>query len=134
MGQVVNQAAALSVTTLVLLIVSKGLADGILPGQRSWRPDVPGDVPGIVGGLLASHVGFAETPAVAALMEAGAVPVLGLPLSSVILAMVVSQAGLSTAPHHRGRSCRTYHRTYARHTSGISRRQADAHLRRRWES
>ena len=98
MGQVVNQAATLSVSTLVLLILFKGLAYAISLGSARGGPTFPAMFLGIVGGLLASHVGFAETPAVAALMGAATVSVLGLPLSSVILAMVVSQAGLSTAP------------------------------------
>ena len=45
MGQVVNQAATLSVSTLVLLILFKGLAYAISHGQRSRRPDVSRDVP-----------------------------------------------------------------------------------------
>ena len=98
MGQVVNQAATLSVSTLVLLILFKGLAYAISMGSGRGGPTFPAMFLGIVAGLLASHVGFAETPAVAALMGAATVSVLGLPLSSVILAMVVSQAGLSTAP------------------------------------
>ena len=98
MGQVVDQAATLSVSTLVLLILFKGLAYAISLGSARGGPTFPAMFLGIVGGLLASHVGFAETPAVAALMGAATVSVLGLPLSSVILAMVISQAGLSTAP------------------------------------
>ncbi len=98
MGQVVNQAATLSVSTLVLLILFKGLAYGISLGGGRGGPTFPAMFLGIVAGLLASHIGFAETPAVAALMGAATVAVLRLPLSSVILAMVVSQAGLSTAP------------------------------------
>ena len=96
-GQVVSQAATLSVSTLVLLILFKGLAYGISLGSARGGPTFPAMFLGIVGGLLVAH-GFAETPAVAALMGAATVSVLGLPLSSVILAMVVSQAGLSTAP------------------------------------
>jgi hypothetical protein len=98
MGQVVNQAATLSVSTLVLLILFKGLAYGISLGGGRGGPTFPAMFLGIVAGLLASHVGFAETPAVAALMGAATVAVLRLPLASVILALVVSQAGLSTAP------------------------------------
>ena len=98
MGQVVNQAATLSVSTLVLLILFKGLAYGISLGSGRGGPTFPAMFLGIVGGLLVSHVGFAETPAVAALMGAATVAVLRLPLSSVILATVVSQAGLSSSP------------------------------------
>ncbi|MGZ6693439.1 MAG: chloride channel protein, partial [Solirubrobacteraceae bacterium] len=98
MGQVVSQAATLSVSALVLLILFKGLAYGISLGSGRGGPTFPAMFLGIVAGLLASHLGFAETPAVAALMGAATVAVLRLPLSSVILAMVVSQAGLSSAP------------------------------------
>ena len=81
----------------MLLILFKGLAYGISLGSGRNGPTFPAMFRGIVGGLLVSHIGFAETPAVAALMGAETVAALGLPLSSVILATVVSQAGLSTA-------------------------------------
>jgi len=50
--------------------------------------------------VLASHLpGFSETPAVAALMGAMAVSILRLPLSSVVLALLLtSSAGVATAP------------------------------------
>jgi chloride channel protein, CIC family len=53
-----------------------------------------------VGGLLAAHLpGFSETPAVAALMGAGVVSILRLPLSSVVIALrLTSKAGLGVAP------------------------------------
>jgi H+/Cl- antiporter ClcA len=99
MGSVVNKAATLSVSTLALLILFKGLAYGLSLGSGRGGPTFPAMFLGIVGGLLASHLpGFAETPAVAALMGAATVSILRLPLASVILALVVSQAGLATAP------------------------------------
>lgn len=55
---------------------------------------------GAVGGLMAAHLpGFSETPAVAAMIGAMAVSILRLPLSSVILALLLtSSAGIATAP------------------------------------
>ena len=48
---------------------------------------------------MAGHLpGFAETPAVAVLIGVGCVSVLRLPLSSVVLAVLVTHAGLATTP------------------------------------
>jgi len=99
MGPIVDHPASLSVSALALLIVFKGLAYGLSLGSARGGPTFPAMFLGIVGGLVASHLpGFSETPAVAALMGAATVSVLGLPLASIILAIVVSQAGLGTAP------------------------------------
>jgi H+/Cl- antiporter ClcA len=99
MGSIVGQAATLSVGTLALLIAFKGLAWGISLGSARGGPTFPAMFLGIVGGLLAAHLpGYAETPAVAALMGAALVSMLRLPLSSIMIALVVSQAGLATSP------------------------------------
>ena len=99
MGPIVDQATSLSVSTLALLILFKGLAYGLSLGSARGGPTFPAMFLGIVAGLVASHLpGFPETPAVAALMGAAAVSVLGLPLSSIILAVLVSQTGVATAP------------------------------------
>ena len=99
MGSVVSQATTLSLGTLALLIAFKGLAWGISLGAGRGGPTFPAMFLGIVGGLLAAHLpGYAETPAVAALMGAATVSVLRLPLSSIIIALVVSQAGIDTGP------------------------------------
>ena len=99
MTPIVQQAATLSLSTLALLIVFKGVAWSISLGAARGGPTFPAMFLGIVGGLLAGHLpGFAETPAVAVLIGAMCVSMLRLPLSSVVLAMVVSQAGLTTAP------------------------------------
>ena len=99
MNQVVDQATTLSLGTLALLIVFKGLAWGVSLGGGRGGPTFPALFLGIVAGLLAGHLpGYAETPAVAALMGAATVSVLKLPLSSIILAIVISQAGLATGP------------------------------------
>jgi chloride channel protein, CIC family len=99
MDPIVQQAATLSMSTLAFLILFKGVAWSISLGSARGGPTFPAMFLGIVGGLLAGHLpGFAETPAVAVLIGAMCVSMLKLPLSSVVLAMVVSQAGLSTAP------------------------------------
>ena len=69
-------------------------------GSFRGGPTFPALFVGAVGGLLAAHLpGFSETPAVAALMGATAVAILRLPLSSVVIAMLLtSRAGLATAP------------------------------------
>jgi H+/Cl- antiporter ClcA len=94
------QAATLSLGTLALLLVLKSAAWGLSMGSFRGGPTFPALFVGAVGGLLAAHLpGFSETPAVAALMAATAVAVLRLPLSSVVIAMLLtSQAGLATAP------------------------------------
>ena len=80
-------------------VVFKGVAWGLSLGTGRGGPTFPAMFLGIVAGLLAAHLpGYAETPAVAALMGAATVSVLRLPLASVMIALIVSQAGLSTAP------------------------------------
>jgi H+/Cl- antiporter ClcA len=94
------QAATLSLGTLALLLVLKSAAWGLSMGSFRGGPTFPALFVGAVGGLLAAHLpGFSETPAVAALMGATAVAILRLPLSSVVIAMLLtSKAGLATAP------------------------------------
>ena len=95
-----SQAATLSLGTLFLLLVLKSAAWSLSMGSFRGGPTFPALFVGAVGGLLAAHLpGFSETPAVAALMAASAVTVLRLPLSSVVIAMLLtSQAGVATAP------------------------------------
>jgi H+/Cl- antiporter ClcA len=74
-------------------------AYGVSLGSARGGPTFPAMFLGIIAALLAGHLpGFAQTPAVAALMGAGIVSVLRLPLASVLIAMFASQAGLSTGP------------------------------------
>jgi H+/Cl- antiporter ClcA len=99
MNPIVSQAGALSLGTIALLVVCKGLAWGISLGSARGGPTFPAIFLGIAGGLLASHLpGFNETPAVGVLVGATVVSVLQLPLASIIIALLVTQAGAGVAP------------------------------------
>ncbi len=99
MGAVVNQAASFSQWAFVLFLIFKGLAYGVSLGSARGGPTFPAMFLGIVAGLLCAHLpGFSERPAVAAMMGAATVSILRLPLSSIIIALVVSQAGAATTP------------------------------------
>jgi H+/Cl- antiporter ClcA len=75
------------------------MAYSVSLGSARGGPTFPAMFLGIVAGLLCAHLpGFSEEPAVAALMGAATVSILRLPLASIIIAMVVSQAGSSTTP------------------------------------
>jgi H+/Cl- antiporter ClcA len=99
MDPIVEEAATVSVSMLALLLLFKGLAWGVSLGSARGGPTFPALFLGVVGGLLALHLpGFSETPAVAALMGAMCVSILRLPLASVVLAIIVTQAGLGVTP------------------------------------
>lgn len=95
-GDLAKSESTLSLWTLALLILFKGLAWGISLGNFRGGPAFPALFLGASAGVLASHLpGLAETPAVAALMAAGCAAVLRLPLSSVVITLVlVSNAGV----------------------------------------
>jgi H+/Cl- antiporter ClcA len=92
--------ATISLSTLALLLVFKGLAWSISLGNFRGGPTFPAIFLGAVAGLMAAHLpGYAETQAVAALVGATCVSVLRLPLSSVMIASLLSiKAGLAVAP------------------------------------
>jgi H+/Cl- antiporter ClcA len=99
MGTVVHLSTSLSGGTLAALLLFKGIAWGISLGSFRGGPTFPAMFLGMVGGLLAADVlGVSETPMIAIGMGAATVSMLRLPLASVILAMVVAQAGLTAAP------------------------------------
>ena len=99
-GSLIDQASTLSLSTLALLIVFKGLAWSISLGNFRGGPTFPALFIGAAGGLLAAHLpGFSETPAVAVLAAATAVSILRLPLSATIITLLLtSGAGIATAP------------------------------------
>ena len=93
-------AATISITSLALLLLFKGLAWSISMSSFRGGPTFPAIFLGVVAGLLAAHLpGFSETPAVAVLVGATCVSVLRLPLASVMIASLLSvKAGLAVAP------------------------------------
>jgi H+/Cl- antiporter ClcA len=100
LGSLLKDAPGLSLSTLALLLLFKGLAWSVSLGNFRGGPTFPALFLGTVGGLLAGHLpGLAETPAVAAVMGAACVSMLRLPLASVVIALLLtSSAGLAVAP------------------------------------
>jgi len=99
-GSLFASVTTLSVSTLVLLFLFKGAAWSISLGSFRGGPTFPAIFLGVVAGLIASHLpGYAETQAVAALVGAMCVSILRLPLSSVMIALLLTvNAGLAVAP------------------------------------
>jgi H+/Cl- antiporter ClcA len=99
-GPLFDPAVSLSVSTLLLLFLFKGLAWGISLGNFRGGPTFPAIFLGAVAGLVAADLpGYAETQAVAALVGAMCVSVLRLPLASVMIALLLTvEAGLGVAP------------------------------------
>ena len=99
-GDLFASAATISLSTLALLCLFKGLAWALSLGSFRGGPTFPAIFLGVVAGLMAGHLpGYSETPAVAALTGATCVAVLRLPLASVMIASLLSvKAGLSVTP------------------------------------
>ncbi len=99
-GSLFASTTTLSVSTLVLLFLFKGLAWSISLGSFRGGPTFPAIFLGVVGGLIAAHLpGYAETQAVAVLVGAMCVSILRLPLSSVMIALLLTvSAGVAVAP------------------------------------
>ena len=93
-------AADWSISALLLVLLFKGLAWGLSLGSFRGGPTFPALFIGAAAGVLASHLpGFDLTGAVAVGMGAGAVSVLRLPLSCVVLAsLLVSKSGAGAEP------------------------------------
>ena len=99
MVSLVQRAPALSAATLGLVVVFKGLAWAVSLGGFRGGPTFPAMFIGLVVGLFASRLtGLPEASAVAIGMGAMTASMLRLPLSAVILATVVTQAGVNAAP------------------------------------
>jgi hypothetical protein len=99
-SQVFGSSATIALSTLALLLVFKGLAWSVSLGNFRGGPTFPAIFLGVVGGLLAAHLpGFSESPGVAVLVGATCVSILRLPLSSVVIALLLStKAGLGIGP------------------------------------
>jgi len=99
-GSLFSSSGSIVLSTLLLLLVFKGLAWSLSLGSFRGGPTFPAIFLGVVAGLMAAHLpGYAETQAVAALVGASCVSILRLPLSSVVIALLLSaKAGLAVAP------------------------------------
>ncbi len=99
-GSIFPTGAALSLSTLALLFLFKGLAWSVSLGNFRGGPTFPALFLGAVAGLMAAHLpGYSEAPAVAALAGAMCVSILRLPLSSIVIALILSaSAGPAVAP------------------------------------
>jgi hypothetical protein len=89
-----------SLSTLALLLLFKGLAWSISLGNFRGGPTFPAIFLGVVAGLVAGHLpGYGETQGIAVLTGAACVSVLRLPLASVMIASLLSaKAGLAVTP------------------------------------
>ncbi len=99
-GQLLDPTTSLSLGTLTLLVLFKGVAWALSLGSFRGGPTFPALFVGAAAGLMAAHLpGFSETPAVVALMAACAVAVLRLPLSCVVIVLLLTgSAGPAAAP------------------------------------
>jgi H+/Cl- antiporter ClcA len=94
-----REAGAISLGTLALLLLCKALAWALSLGAARGGPTFPAIFLGLAGGLLAGHLpGAAQTPAVGVLVAATVVAMLRLPLSSIVIALLVTGAGAGVAP------------------------------------
>jgi H+/Cl- antiporter ClcA len=95
-----GSAATVSVWSLALLFLFKGLAWAISLGNFRGGPTFPALYLGVVAALMAAHLpGYEQTEAIAALSGAMCVAILRLPLASVMIASLLSiHAGLAVTP------------------------------------
>lgn len=99
-GPLTENPATWPLGTLALLIVFKGAAWGVSLGSFRGGPTFPALLLGAAAGMMAARLpGFDLTPAVAVGMTAAVVAVLRLPLSSIVLAVVLTgRAGAGAPP------------------------------------
>ena len=98
-SSLIKQGPTLALSTLAFLLLFKGVAWSISLGSFRGGPTFPAIFLGLTGGLLAAHLpGFDQTPAIGVLIGAAVVAVLRLPLSAIVIALLITQAGLGVAP------------------------------------
>ena len=99
-GPLITHAASYSVGALLLLFVCKGLAYGVSLSGFRGGPIFPAMYLGAAGGIAMSHLpGLPLVPAVAMGIGAMSVVMLGLPLTSVLLAtLLLASDGLAVMP------------------------------------
>ena len=99
MAPLLKEAGTISLGTLALLLLCKAVAWALSLGVARGGPTFPAIFLGVTGGLLAAHLpAAAETATVGALVGATVVAMLRLPLSSIVLALLVTGAGAGVAP------------------------------------
>jgi H+/Cl- antiporter ClcA len=99
MAPLLDQAGALTLGTLALLLLCKAVAWALSLGVARGGPTFPAIFLGVTGGLLAAHLpGAAETATIGALVGATVVAMLRLPLSSIVIALLLTHAGAGVAP------------------------------------
>ena len=92
--------ATISLSTLALLLLFKGVAWSVSLSSFRGGPTFPAIFLGVVAGMLAGHLpGYSDSPAIAVLVGAACVSTLRLPLSSVMIAsLLCAKAGLTVTP------------------------------------
>jgi len=100
LSPLIQNAASYTVGTLVLLVLCKALAYGISLGSFRGGPIFPALFVGAAGGIALSHLpGLPLVPAVAVGLGAMSAVMLGLPLTSVLLAtLLLFSDGLAVTP------------------------------------
>jgi H+/Cl- antiporter ClcA len=100
LGDLLHDAPALARSAVAWLLILKGLAWCLSLGTFRGGPTFPALFLGTTAGLLAAHLpGLSQTPAIAILMAAACTSMLGLPLSSVVITLLLlSPAGLGVSP------------------------------------
>jgi H+/Cl- antiporter ClcA len=99
MAAVLEQQDSVSTGLLALLLGCKALAWAISMGAARGGPTFPAIFLGLAGGIMASHLlSVTQAPAIAVLVGAAVVSVLRLPLASIILALLMTQADVGVVP------------------------------------
>ena len=100
LGPLITHSAKYTVGALVLLLACKGLAYGLSLSAFRGGPIFPSMFLGAAGGIAMSHLaGMSLVPGVAMGIGALAVAMLGLPLTSVLLAtLLLGKDGLTVMP------------------------------------
>lgn len=99
MADVFEQADSASLSVLASLVGCKAMTWAISMRVARGGPTFPAIFLGLVGGVMASHIpSVAQAPAIAVLVGAAVVSVLRFPLTSIVLAVLMTKAGVGATP------------------------------------